>query len=122
MGGRLPTYLFTTRNRAMIGAWLVVIEQVAHADLLIADHQPIGRIDGPRRECCSALFAVHHMKNIVERVLHSCDQEVARDVRGKISNYIGLLASTGKTDEQLVALGVAYLKELLEPDPRYSGC
>jgi len=62
------------------------------------------------------------MKNIVERVLHSCDQEVARDVRGKISNYIGLLASTGKTDEQLVALGVAYLKELLEPDPRYSGC
>ena len=62
------------------------------------------------------------MKDIVERVLHSCDQEVARGVRGKIINYIGLLASTGKTDEQLVALGAAYLKELLEPDPRYSGC
>ena len=47
------------------------------------------------------------MKDIVERVLHSCDQEVARSARGKISNYIGLLASTGKTDEQLVALGAA---------------
>jgi hypothetical protein len=63
-----------------------------------------------------------YMKDIVERVLHSCDREVARSARGKISNYIGLLASTGKTDEQLVALGAAYLKELLEPDARYSGC
>jgi hypothetical protein len=26
MGGRLPTYLFMTRNRRMIAFWLVVIE------------------------------------------------------------------------------------------------
>jgi hypothetical protein len=63
-----------------------------------------------------------YMKDIVERILHSCDREVARSARRKINNYIDLLASTGKTDEQLVALGAAYLKELLEPDPCYSGC
>jgi hypothetical protein len=39
-----------------------------------------------------------------------------------MSNYISLLASTGKTDEQLLQLGKAYLKEIQNPDPRYSGC
>ena len=32
MGGRLPTYLFTTRNSAMIAAWFVVIEDKLHFD------------------------------------------------------------------------------------------
>jgi len=36
--------------------------------------------------------------------------------------YLKLLASTGKTEEQLLQLGSAYLKETLSPDPRYSGC
>lgn len=40
----------------------------------------------------------------------------------KLLNYIRLLASTGKTDEQLLAFGTAYLREILEPDSRYSGC
>jgi hypothetical protein len=32
------------------------------------------------------------------------------------------MASTGKSEEQLIKLGSAYLKEALHPDPRYSGC
>ncbi|CCE05075.1 conserved hypothetical protein [Bradyrhizobium sp. STM 3843] len=37
--------------------------------------------------------------------------------------YLDLLASTGKRDEQaLASLGAAYIKEMLEPDPRYTGC
>jgi hypothetical protein len=36
-------------------------------------------------------------------------------------NYILLLASTGKTEEQLLTFGMAYLKEILEPDPAIRG-
>ena len=28
---------------------------------------------------------------------------------------------TGISDDQLVTFGIAYLKEILEPDPRYTG-
>ena len=62
------------------------------------------------------------MTDIVERILRSHKGGVSGSLRGKMSNYISLLASTGKTDEQLVQLGEAYLKEILNPDPRYSGC
>jgi hypothetical protein len=62
------------------------------------------------------------MTDIVERILRSHKGGVSGSVRGKMSNYISLLASTGKTDEQLVQLGEAYLREILNPDPRYSGC
>ena len=41
--------------------------------------------------------------------------------REKVRNYISLLASTGKTNRQLERFGKAYLKQILEPDPRYSG-
>ena len=62
------------------------------------------------------------MNDIVERILHSHGGGVSGSVRGKISNYIRLLASTGKTDEQLLQLGKAYLMEIQNPDPRYTGC
>jgi len=32
-----------------------------------------------------------------------------------------LLASAGKTEEELIAFGTAYLSEILDPEPRYSG-
>jgi hypothetical protein len=36
-------------------------------------------------------------------------------------NYVKM-ASTGKNEEQLLPFASAYLREILEPDPRYSGC
>ena len=62
------------------------------------------------------------MNDIVERVLSETDPSVGLAAREKVLNYIGLLASTGKTKRQLERLGKAYLKEMLKPDPRYSGC
>ena len=62
------------------------------------------------------------MKLIVEDVIRSYGQDVDEDVRQKVRNYIALLASTGKRREQLVPLAKAYLDEILQPDPRYSGC
>jgi hypothetical protein len=61
------------------------------------------------------------MDHIVERVLSSYGSDVST-IREKVSSYLSLLASAGKTDEELFAFGTAYLKEVLEPDPRYSGC
>jgi hypothetical protein len=62
------------------------------------------------------------MNDIVDRVLSSSDLPVGFEAREKVSNYIGLLASTGKTERQLVRYGKAYLREILKPDRRYSGC
>jgi trehalose-6-phosphate synthase len=60
------------------------------------------------------------MNQIVERVL--AGQLVGFKTREKVSNYIAILASTGKTERQLEHFGKAYLKEMLTPDTRYSGC
>ena len=62
------------------------------------------------------------MNEVVARVLQSVDRGVGEITLLKVQNYVNLLASVGKTEEQLVALGQAYLNEILNPDPRYSGC
>jgi hypothetical protein len=62
------------------------------------------------------------LDNIVNSVVRSYDGEVNGLSQERLLNYIRLLASTGKSDEQLVVFGTAYLREILEPDPRYSGC
>jgi hypothetical protein len=62
------------------------------------------------------------MNDIVDTILQALDRDIGETAHGKVRNYINLLASTGKTDEQLVALGRAYLDEILNPNPRYSGC
>ena len=61
------------------------------------------------------------MKHIVDSVVSSYGVEVSGPTQVKLFNYIGLLASTGISDDQLVTFGMAYLKEILEPDPRYTG-
>jgi hypothetical protein len=71
---------------------------------------------------CFGLVVLAYKRDIVEAVLQSFDSEARKIAYGKVSNYIGLLASTGKTEEQLVVLGKAYLNEILNPDPRYTGC
>ena len=62
------------------------------------------------------------MNDIVDRVLSSAGHPVGFEAREKVRNYIGLLASTGKTRRQLERFGKAYLQEILKPDRRYSGC
>jgi len=62
------------------------------------------------------------LDNIVDSVVSSYSGEVSGLTQQKLLNYIRLLASTGKTDEQLLLFGTAYLQEVLEPDPRYTGC
>jgi hypothetical protein len=61
------------------------------------------------------------LHDIVDSVVNSYDGEVSRPNQEKLMNYMSLLASTGKTEEQLLAYGTAYLREILKPDPRYSG-
>jgi hypothetical protein len=58
---------------------------------------------------------------IIHSVVHSYGRQVSGPTQEKLLNYITLLASTGKTDEQLLTFGTAYLREILEPDPRYTG-
>ena len=62
------------------------------------------------------------MSEIVDRVLASVGDSVGLEAREKVRKYIGLLASTGKTESQLERIGRAYLQEILKPDRRYSGC
>jgi hypothetical protein len=63
------------------------------------------------------------MNEILDDVVRSLEGAVVEEaVLRKVRNYIRLMASTGRSNEQLVVLGQAYLKEILHPDPRYSGC
>jgi hypothetical protein len=62
------------------------------------------------------------LDNILNSVVSSYGGEVSGLIQERLLNYIRMLASAGKTDEQLLAFGTAYLREILEPDPRYSGC
>jgi len=60
--------------------------------------------------------------NIVDRVVSLYGAEVSEPAREKLINYIQLLASTGIPDEKLLIFGRAYLREILKPNPRYTGC
>jgi hypothetical protein len=63
------------------------------------------------------------MNQVLDDVVRSLEGAVVEEaVLRKVNNYIRLMASTGQSNEQLVVLGQAYLKEILHPDPRYSGC
>ncbi len=62
------------------------------------------------------------MRDIAEIVLNSHGHEVSGPVKERLLNYIRLLESAGVADDQLLTFGEAYLKELSQPDPRYTGC
>jgi hypothetical protein len=66
------------------------------------------------------------MPDIVDHILQiyagELDSEFLEASREKVSRYIETLASTGKDPGQLTEYGLAYLKELHHPDPRYTGC
>jgi hypothetical protein len=78
---------------------------------------------------CTAAIAVQDfsVREIVDSILRAYGNQLDSDFieasRQKVSRYIETLASTGERDpEQLTTYGVAYLNELRNPDPRYSGC
>jgi hypothetical protein len=71
--------------------------------------------------CVDVFFGVG-LQNIVDRVVSSYGAEVSGPTQEKLFNYIRLLASTGIPDEKLLMFGRAYLREILKPNPRYTGC
>lgn len=60
--------------------------------------------------------------DIVDRIVSSSGHVVTMPTHDRLLKYLRLMASTGKSEDQLVKLGSAYLKESMDPDPRYSGC
>ncbi|MEO8318014.1 MAG: hypothetical protein ABJA75_09170 [Bradyrhizobium sp.] len=63
------------------------------------------------------------MSEIVATVLEAYGRDLDADSRAKIGRYLETLTSAGKRDsQQLTAYGLAYLEQLHNPDPRYSGC
>ena len=71
--------------------------------------------------CVYVFFGVG-LENIVDSVVRSYGAEVSGPTQEKLFNYIRLLASRGVSDEKLLTFGRAYLREILEPNPRYTGC
>ena len=71
--------------------------------------------------CVRVFFGVG-LRNIVDRVVSSYGAEVSGPTQEKLINYIQLLASTGIPDEKLLMFGRAYLREILKPNRRYTGC
>jgi hypothetical protein len=60
------------------------------------------------------------MSDVVEGVIAAYGRELDQESRAKIQRYLETLSSTGKTD--LTIYGLAYLEQLHNPDPRYTGC
>jgi hypothetical protein len=61
------------------------------------------------------------MAELVDDILKIYGRELDAESRAKISRYLETLTSAGKKDD-LTACGLAYLEQLHNPDPRYSGC
>ena len=61
------------------------------------------------------------MGEVIEGVIAAYGRELDAESLAKIRCYLETLRSTGTKDD-LTAYGVAYLEQLHNPDPRYSGC
>jgi hypothetical protein len=64
------------------------------------------------------------MSKIVDGILLTAGRsDLDAQSRAKIIRYLEILKSAGNRDEQqLTTFGLAYLEQLFNPDPRYSGC
>jgi hypothetical protein len=64
------------------------------------------------------------MCEIIENILSTSGRsDLDAHSRAKIIRYLETLKSAGNRDkEQLTIFGLAYLDQLLHPDPRYTGC
>jgi hypothetical protein len=61
------------------------------------------------------------MTELVDSILKAYGRELDAESLTKIKRYLETLSSTGKKDD-LTAYGLAYLEQLHNPDPRYTGC
>ena len=64
------------------------------------------------------------MSDIVDSILLTSGRsDLDAQSRAKVIRYLETLKSAGNRDEQqLTTFGLAYLEQLFNPDPRYSGC
>jgi hypothetical protein len=64
------------------------------------------------------------MSDIVDSILLTSGRsDLDAHSRAKVIRYLETLKSAGNRDEQqLTTFGLAYLEQLFNPDPRYSGC
>ena len=64
------------------------------------------------------------MSEIVDSILRTSGRsDLDAQSRAKVMRYLETLRSAGNRDEQqLTTFGLAYLEQLFNPDPRYSGC
>jgi len=71
-----------------------------------------------------SLQCEHAMSEIVDSILRTSGRNDLDAIsRAKIIRYLETLKSAGNRDEQqLTSFGLAYLEQLFNPDPRYSGC
>ena len=87
--------------------------------------EPAGRLTEPARDAAMHLLRCECvMSEIVESILKTSGRiDLDAQSRAKIIRYLETLKSAGNRDEkQLTIFGLAYLEQLLNPDPRYSGC
>ena len=87
--------------------------------------EPAGRLTEPARNAAMHLLQCECvMSEIVEVILKTSGRiDLDAQSRAKIIRYFETLKSAGNRDEkQLAIFGLAYLEQLLNPDPRYSGC
>ena len=61
------------------------------------------------------------MTEIVNGILETYGRELDAESRAKMGRYLETLTSAGKRDD-LATYGLAYLEQLKNPDPRYTGC
>ena len=64
------------------------------------------------------------MSDIVDSILRASGRDdLDAQSRARIISYLEALRSAGNRDEhQLTTFGLAFLDQLFNPDPRYSGC
>jgi len=73
---------------------------------------------------CKPVPCERVMGEIVERILRTSGRsDLDAQSRAKILRYLETLKSAGNNDkQQLATFGLAYLEQLLHPDPQYTGC
>ncbi len=61
------------------------------------------------------------MTKILNDILETYGCELDAELKAKMARYLETLTSAGKRDD-LATYGLAYLEQLRNPDPRYTGC
>lgn len=63
------------------------------------------------------------MTDVLTTIVRAYGRNLDAESSKKIRRYLRTLVSAGKRDSgELAEYGLAYLKELESPDPRYTGC